>query len=80
MDPLKWLFIALVIGAMAIAWVIVLGIPAARAADERQIRRDCTYDALRFCKAAIATADRSTIIACMIQNKDQLQAKCRRHL
>jgi hypothetical protein len=50
-----------------------------RAADERQIRRDCTWDALRYCKVAIPMG-REAIIECMIVNKDKLQPKCRRHL
>lgn len=46
---------------------------------EHQIRRDCYADALRYCKAAIVTTDRSAIIACMLENRDKLQAKCSRH-
>jgi hypothetical protein len=51
-----------------------------RAADERQIRRDCTYDALRYCKAAIVTGNRSLIIACMVEHKDKLRPQCAAHL
>lgn len=51
-----------------------------QAADERQIRRDCTYDALTYCKAAIAKADRGAVISCMLFNRDKLQKKCSRHL
>lgn len=50
----------------------------ALAADERQIRRDCTWDALRYCKAAIPQG-RQFIIVCMIANRDKLQAKCSKH-
>ena len=50
-----------------------------QAADEHQIRRDCTYDALAYCKSAIAKASRSEIIACMLQNRNKLQRKCSRH-
>lgn len=55
-----------------------------QAADERQIRRDCTFDALRYCKEAIAEAtaqaSRQPIINCMVAHRDKLQAKCSRHL
>lgn len=61
--------------------LILLGLSVpAQARDERQIRRDCTYDALRFCKAAIATASRAEIINCIVANRDKLQAKCSRHI
>lgn len=60
--------------------LILLGLSVPAQADERQIRRDCTYDALRFCKAAIATAGRAEIINCIVANRDKLQAKCSRHI
>ncbi len=71
--------VALAVLVMFFAWMNY-----AKAYDERQIRRDCTYDALRYCKTAIAAATeqacRQPIIACMLQNRDNLQPKCKRHL
>lgn len=61
--------------------MVVLAKPArATEIDEAQIRSDCRWDALRYCKAAILTADRQVIIACMVENKDKLRPKCRRHM
>lgn len=72
---MQWAFVAAFLALMS---------HAALAADERQIRRDCTYDALRYCKSSIAEAtkqaSRQPIINCMVANKDKLQAKCSRHL
>ena len=51
-----------------------------RAADEAQIRSDCRYDALRYCKAAILTADRDKIITCMVANRDRLRPRCAAHI
>lgn len=63
--------------------MLTVGGPS-QASDERQVRRDCTFDALHYCKAAIAEAvekgSRQPIIDCMILNRDKLQAKCSRHL
>lgn len=66
-------------------WAIVAALLAlmshvAFANDERQIRRDCRSDALTYCKAAILTANRQTIINCMLSNRDKLQDRCSRHL
>ncbi len=73
-----WMFWAIV------AALLTLMSHVALAADERQIRRDCTWDALRYCKSAIAAAteqaSRTPIINCMVANRDKLQAKCSRHL
>jgi len=51
-----------------------------RAADEAQIRSDCRYDALRYCKAAIITANREAVIACMVANRDKLRPRCAAHI
>lgn len=64
----------------AVAAVALLVTTQCLAQDEAQIRRDCTADALRYCKVAILKGDRSVIINCMVENKDKLQPKCRRHL
>ena len=63
----------------AIVMLALISTPVHASFDERQIRRDCTYDALRYCKTAILRADRSTIINCMLANREKLQAKCTRH-
>lgn len=47
--------------------------------DERQIRRDCTADAIRFCKSAIPNG-KAAIIACMAASKPKLSTKCGRHI
>lgn len=79
---LAWLA-GIAVGGVLVLIVVFLLLFAAKpavASDERQIRRDCTWDALRYCKKAIATADRQTIIFCMVSNKDKLQVKCSRHI
>lgn len=50
------------------------------AADEKQVRRDCAYDALRLCKEAILTRNRSVVIACMVANRDKLRPRCAAHI
>lgn len=66
---------------VAVALFVLLSNPALVAQpDESQAVRDCTADALRFCKRAIATGSRNSIIVCMIANRDKLQLKCSRHL
>ncbi len=67
-----------------IAALLSFVITPVHASDERQIRRDCTYDALRYCKSSIAEAtkqaSRQPIIDCMIAHRDKLQSKCSKHL
>lgn len=79
---LGWL--ALAIGVALVVAIVVMALMLVAqpsfAADEHQIRRDCTWDALRYCKAEIVTADRSKIINCMVENKDKLRPKCRQHM
>lgn len=65
--------------ASAAAALLLMASPCATQ-DEQQIRSDCRLDALRYCKAAILSGDRSVIIACMLENKPKLQPNCRRHL
>lgn len=77
---LIYLAVAVLVGlCVAYALLIFTTRPAHAGAPEHQIRRDCYADALRYCKAAIITTDRSAIIACMLENRDKLQAKCSRH-
>lgn len=71
----------------AIALTVLLALNfSAPAADgtlpptEADVRRDCTADALRYCKAAILTGNRMEVIACMVANKEKLRAKCARYL
>lgn len=70
-----WIGIALIVLAL-----FFVALKKAHAQDEAQIRRDCSVDALRYCKLAILKRERSIIIDCMVKNKDKLQDKCRRHL
>lgn len=49
-------------------------------ADEREVRRDCTYDALKLCKLAVYSGDRFAIVTCMAKNMDRLRVKCRKHV
>lgn len=68
------------IAAAAVCIGVFLSTSALAQPDEAQARRDCTADALRYCKRAIATGSRNSIIVCMIANRDKLQSKCSRHL
>lgn len=80
-------FIAVIAAMLLVLW---LGARQAKAAapivcamlseQDRQVCVDCRIDALRLCKAAIVTADRATIIACMVGNRDKLRPRCARHL
>jgi len=53
-------------------------IPVTPTVNEQQIRRDCTYDALRYC-SLIFPKGRDAILVCMVKNLAKLQAKCRRY-
>ncbi len=64
--------------ALLVAIALTVTAPSALA-DEKQIRRDCTADALKHCALAIPQG-RPAIIACMVQNKDKLRPKCRQHI
>ena len=75
------------IGLVIVALFMLAMNKAARAHDERQIRRDCTKDALRYCTyESLICLKRETpqcradVIACMKRNQSKLQAKCSRHL
>jgi hypothetical protein len=65
--------------ALLAAIALTVTVSPALAATEKQIRRDCTADALRYC-ATVIPKGRSAIIACMVENKDKLQAKCSQHM
>lgn len=73
-----------VLACLCVAYaVLIFSTKPAHAGDiptEHQIRRDCYADALRYCKAAILTTDRATIINCMAANKAKLTQNCQRHL
>lgn len=54
---------------------------------EKQVRRDCSFDALRYCGVDVRhyviapnAENRSAIVNCMLFNRDKLQAMCARHL
>lgn len=72
--------VALLVFAMMIVTTWVYPAQGLAAVDERQVRKDCYVDALRYCKRAMLKADRSAIIACMLANKPKLKASCARHL
>ncbi len=65
--------------ALLVAIALTVTVPPALAATEKQIRRDCTADALRHCAASIPQG-RQAIVACMVANKARLQAKCSQHM
>ena len=54
-------------------------ITPAQAGSERTIRNDCTTDALRYCVSSIPKG-RAAIIKCMVANRANLGAQCRRHI
>lgn len=69
---------------MRVAFIVLMltapAIAQDKPASEAQVRRDCMFDAVRYCKSAIVKGERMTIINCMLENRDKLQAKCSRHL
>jgi hypothetical protein len=65
--------------ALLVTIALTVTVPSALAASEKQIRRDCTADALQHCAAAIPMG-RKAIIACMVENRDKLQPKCSQHI
>lgn len=64
--------------ATIIALALLAASPCAAKPDERQVRRDCTADALRYCRHAIPQG-RAAIITCMLSHRDKLQPNCTRH-
>lgn len=73
---------------MRAALVLVLAaISVPTLADEKQIRRDCRRDAVRYCtaeavKCAVAETPqcRAAVIACMISNRARLSPRCAAHI
>jgi len=65
--------------ALLAAIALTVTVSPALAASEKQIRRDCTADALTHCKKAIPQG-REAIIACMVANRENLRPSCKRHI
>ena len=61
------------------AFALTVTVPPAQAADMRQVRRDCTPDALSYCAAAIPRG-KAAIIKCMVKNRASLSPQCKRHI
>ena len=66
---------------MRLAAAVVLSLIAipAQAGSERTVRNDCTTDALRYCATSIPKG-RAAIIKCMVANRANLSAQCKRHI
>ncbi len=65
--------------ALLAAIALTVTVPPALAASERQIRRDCTTDALSYCATSIPKG-RAAIIKCMVASRSNLSPSCKRHI
>lgn len=82
---------ALLILAFVVLSLLLVAKPAAaqvieKQVTEKQVREDCTRDAVRYCTVeALACLKQETpqcrqaVIACMLEHKAKLRAKCSRH-
>ena len=79
------LYVLVLIAVTLAAGIAFVKYAKADLRTERQVRRDCRTDALRYCPGAVASYlanpnNRDAIIACMVTHRDQLQPKCSRHI